>query len=68
MYFFRTLIFLVLCSSHGEKINADPNPSSSPSYAKSLQHWKTQIKKLQDIRDRVVVAQGDSLKALRKEY
>ena len=47
---------------------AEATPPSSSSYEESLQAWKTQIKKLQSIRDRLAVSQGDDQADLRKEY
>ena len=59
---------LLLCALLGGELKAEATPPSSSSYEESLQAWKTQIKKLQGIRDRLAVSQGDDQADLRKEY
>ncbi|MEC7697095.1 MAG: peptidylprolyl isomerase [Planctomycetota bacterium] len=69
LFFSRAVMpLLLLCALLGGKSKAEATPPSSSSYEESLQAWKTQIKKLQGIRDRLAVSQGDDQADLRKEY
>ena len=68
MYFLRTGIFLISCILLSGKLMADATVPAASAYQESLQDWKSQIKKLQGIRDRLAAAQGEALKDLRKDY
>ena len=59
---------VLICALLGLEPEVEATQPSSPSYGESLQAWKTQIKKLQGIRDRLAVSQGDDQVDLRKEY
>ena len=58
----------LICALFGLEPEVEATQPSSPSYEESLKAWKTQIKKLQGIRDRLAVSQGDDQVDLRREY
>ena len=59
---------LLLCVLLSGKLKAEATQPSSPSYENSLQAWKTQIKNLQGIRDRLAISRGEDQADLRKQY
>ena len=59
---------VLFCFLLSGKLKAEAPLPPSPPYQESLQAWKTQIKKLQGIRDRLTVAQGDDQADLQKAY
>ncbi len=69
MNFLHNRLLVVFLLSLGGPLAADDAKQESVSYPESLRVWKAKIANLQEIRDRLAVAQGDEdVAALRKEY